>query len=154
MELNILDNMSLLDIEETTNELNELEYMTYSKFTEYLERYVPRDLWDHHVAADRRNQYHYTMRDVSYIKFVSAIRTTKGECEWGSIEPIWGGVVSERHMCIHITPTDDGLVNLEYPKNTSLTFPILVYGNEKIPTGVLKVLEPIKDKIQIIEGCL
>ena len=138
--------MSLLDIEETTSELSELEYMTYSMFTEYLEQHVPRNLWDH------SNQYPGTMREVSYIKFFSATRITKDEGE--SIEPIWGGMVSERHMCIHITPTDDDLVNLKYPKYTSLTFPILVWGNEKIPSGVLKVLEPIKDKIKIIKGCL
>lgn len=138
--------MSLLDIEEITNELNELEYMTYNKFTEYLEKHVPRDLWDH------RDQRLGTMRDVSYIKFAPTTRIAKYECS--PIGTTIGYMVSKRHMCIYITPTDDNFVNLEYPEYTSLTFPILVCGNEKIPVGVLKVLEPIKDKIEIIEGDL
>ena len=141
--------MSLLDIEKTKSELSELDYMLYDNFVKYMEEHVPRPLWDH------SNSCPGTMRDVSYIKIESVIpvRITKEEnYEYDSIEPMLGGVVSKRHMCIYITPTDDDLVNLEYPEYSSLTFPILTTSD--VPKGILNVLEPIKDRLEIIYGIL
>lgn len=63
-------------------------------------------------------------------------------------------VTTTEHLCIHITPTDDGLVNIEFPKYIYRTFPIIISPGEQIPKTILKLFEPLKDKLEIIEGCL
>ena len=140
--------MSLLDIEETKNDLEEIEYQLYDKFVEYLEKHVPRDLWDH--SNEDADASSLTIKPVSYIRFSEATRVRKDEYYNGMLI---GTLQSRCHTSIHISPTDDGLVNLEWPKYIRGTFPILIH-NEEIPRGVKQILEPIWNYVEIIDGCL
>ena len=140
--------MSLLDIDETMKELAELDYLLYDNFVDYLSKHVPEKLWDHSMYDDRR------WTSVNYIRFKPNIRVDKLEntCKDDTISI--AETISAWHTCINITPTDDGLVDIEFPKYIHYSFPILVYPNEHVPKTILKLFEPIKDKLEIIEGCL
>ena len=139
--------MSLLDIDETVKELAELDYLLYDNFVDYLFKHVPKKLWDHSI---QRNANWCT---VSYTKFMPPTRIDKREGPYDENVITAVPVVNE-HLCIHITPTDDGLVDIEFPKHIYSTFPILIGPNEHVPKTILKLLEPLGDNLQIIEGCL
>lgn len=141
--------MSLLDIDKTVEELAELDYLLYDNFVDYLSKHVPKKLWDHSIHR-RRNVNWST---VSYIKFMPPIRIDKHEGPYDE-NVIVGVPTINEHLCIHITPTDDGLVNIEFPKHIYSTFPILIGPNECVPKTILKLFEPVKDKLEIIEGWL
>ena len=152
--------MSLLDIEKTKSELSELDYMLYDNFVKFLEKHVPRSLWDHSREPGMPPRHAI---NVSYIKLSEPTRIRKidndseicNDVEMYNMNHIptqIGLVVNKVHSCIHITPTDDGQVNLEWPKFTSATFPILTTSD--VPKGILNVLEPIKDRLEIIYGIL
>lgn len=139
--------MSLLDVDETMKELTELDYLLYDNFVDYLSKHVPKKLWDHSI------QRHANWRTVSYTKFMPPIRIDKHEGPYNENMVVGVSTVNE-HLCIHITPTDDGLVNIEFPKHIYSTFPIIISPGEQIPKTILKLFEPLKDKLEIIEGCL
>ena len=155
--------MSLLDIDKTKAELSELDYMLYDKFVKYMEEHVPRPLWDH--SREPGMPPRHTI-NVSYIKVSKPTRIHQidndpeicngdliNESLVGEFIPTQIGlVVNKIHSCIYITPTDDGQVNLEWSKFTLATFPILTTSD--VPKGVLNVLEPIKDRLEIIHGIL
>lgn len=147
--------MSLLDIDETVKELAELDYLLYDNFVDYLSKHVPKKLWDHSIQ--KRYDYCYNNDPVwcvvSYIKFVPPTRIDKHEGPYNE-NVIYAVPTVNEHLCIHITPTDDGLVNIEFPKHIYSTFPILIGPNECVPKTILKLFEPIKDKLEIIEGWL
>lgn len=140
--------MSLLDIDETVKELAELDYLLYDNFVDYLSKHVPKKLWDHSGYDDRR------WTSVNYMRFMPNIRVDKLEntCKDDIISI--AAMTSAWHTCINITPTDDGLVDIEFPKYIHYSFPILVYPNEHVPKTIMKLLEPLGDNLQIIEGCL
>lgn len=140
--------MSLLDIEETKNDLEEIEYQLYDKFVEYLEKHVPRDLWDH--SNGNVDMSLMSIKPVSYIRFSKSIPVRKDEYY---NDMLIGTIQTRYHTYIHITPTDDGLVNLEWPRYIRGTFPILIH-NEEIPRGVKQVLGPIWKYVEIIHGIL
>ena len=143
--------MSLLDVDETMKELTELDYLLYDNFVDYLSKHVPKKLWDHSI------QRHANWRTVSYTKFMPPIRIDKHEGPYNENMVVAVPTVNE-HLCIHITPTDDGLVNIEFPKYIPKyiysTFPILIGPNERVPKTILKLFEPLKDKLEIIKGWL
>lgn len=139
--------MSLLDVDETMKELTELDYLLYDNFVDYLSKHVPKKLWDHSI------QRHANWRTVSYTKFMPPIRIDKHEGPYNENMVVAVPTVNE-HLCIHITPTDDGLVNIEFPKHIYSTFPILIGPNERVPKTILKLFEPLKDKLEIIKGWL
>ena len=139
--------MSLLDINETKSQLDELNYLLYDNFVDYLSKHVPRPLWDHSIYGNR------AWCKVNYIRFISTFRTDQQNVIYNDNINI-GILTSKEHTCIHITPTDDEMVNIEIPKIIYPTFPILINKNEQIPKTIMKILEPIGNKLEIIEGCL
>lgn len=147
--------MSLLDVDETMKELAELDYMLYDNFVDYLSKHVPKKLWDHSIQERDTDCYNGDpiWHVVSYIKFTPPTRIDKQEGPYD--ENVIAAVPTmNEHLCIHITPTDDGLVNIEFPKHIYSTFPILISPNECVPKTILKLFEPLKGKLEIIEGCL
>lgn len=141
--------MSLLDINDVEFQLNELNYLLYDNFVDYLSKHVPKKLWDHSIH--RWNEENWST--VGYIKFTPPTRIDKQEGPYDE-RMIVGMSTTAEHLCIHITPTDDGLVNIEFPKYKYCTFPILISPGEHVPKTILKLLEPLKNKLEIIEGCL
>lgn len=139
--------MSLLDINETESQLDELNYLLYDNFVDYLSKHVPRPLWDHSIYGNN------PWFAVNYIRFVSVSRVDPRNDNYNDNINI-GIVTFKEHTCIYITPTDDGMVNIEIPKYLYATFPILINKNEQIPKTIMKILEPLGNKIEIIEGCL
>ena len=140
--------MSLLDINDVESQLDELNYLLYDNFVSYLSKHVPRRLWDHNIHKGND-----VWIAVNYIKFIPQTRINKqvGPCDEHMIvgTPTYMG-----HLCIHITPTDDGFVNIELPKYIYRSFPILILPGERVPKTILKLLEPLGDNLEIIEGCL
>lgn len=149
--------MSLLDIDKTAEELAEFEYLLYDNFVDYLSKHVPKKLWDHSIMESyNENQAWQAVRNwstVNYIKFSPPTRIGIQEEPYDE-HMIVGVMTTAEHLCIHITPTDDGLVNIEFPKYIYCTFPILISPGEHVPETILKLFEPVKDKLEIIEGCL
>lgn len=152
--------MSLLDIDKTVNELAELDYLLYDNFVDYLSKHVPKKLWDHSIhsilESYNENQAWQAVRNwsaVNYIKFTLPTQLGIQEVQYDE-NVIFGAPTTKEHLCIHITPTDDGLVNIEFPKYIYCTFPILISPGEHVPKTILKLFEPVKDKLEIIEGCL
>lgn len=143
--------MSLLDINDVESQLNELNYLLYDNFVYYLSKHVPKQLWRYGLRADNNGGWGWST--VNYIKFQPATLIRKDD-NYTDMDIMCGVMVSETHLCIHITPTDDGLVNIEFPKRIYDTFPILISPGEHVPKTILKLLEPLKDKLEIIEGCL
>lgn len=145
--------MSLLDINETESQLDELKYLLYDEFIKYLEKHSPRELWDH--SQDPDNEIYTTWKKVSYYKItesptILADRLVYDIVDYNHIKYI--DPMHESHAKIWITPTDDGGADFEIYKYTHLKFPIIT--TEKVPIGVMKVLEKYKDYIVVIEGFL
>lgn len=145
--------MSLLDINETESQLDEMKYLLYDEFIKYLEKHTPRELWDH--SQDPDDELYTTWKKVFYYKItesptILADRLVYDIVDYNHIKYI--DPVYETHARIWITPTNDGGVDFEIYKYTHLKFPIIT--TEKVPIGVMKVLEKYKDYIVVIEGFL
>lgn len=143
--------MSLLDINETESQLDEMKYLLYDEFIKYLEKHTPRELWDH--SQDSGTEYYNTWKKVFYYKIID---TPNISSEIYNIENYnnikYADPVYEPHTRIWITPTDDGGMKVEMYKYSHFKFPIIT--TEKVPIGVMKVLEKYKDNVEIINGCL
>ena len=143
--------MSLLDINETESQLDEMKYLLYDEFIKYLEKHSPRELWDH--SQDSGTEFYNTWKKVFYYKITESPNILSEIYDIENYNNIkYADPTYAPHARIWITPTNDGGVDFEIYKYTHLKFPIIT--TEKVPIGVMKVLEKYKDYIVVIEGFL
>ena len=143
--------MSLLDINETESQLDEMKYLLYDEFIKYLEKHSPRELWDHSQESD--TEFYNTWKKVFYYEIIESPNILSEIYDIENYNHIkYADPVYKAHTRLWITPTDDGQAHVEMYRYSRFKFPIIT--TERVPIGVMKVLEEYKDNVEIINGFL